>query len=540
MPFIRNLDIGKRLGLAFGSVLMVLLLLGIFGIVQKQKINAVAQELGHRWLPSVRTLSEINDAFNQARRSSLRYMLDESSARREQLAIRAQIVNDKVPALFLKYETLLPFSEARQRIDEVKRSWSDYLASDVRLLELSSEGESSFQQARALAAGATASTYVAAIGALNAATAWSNERSDEASLAAAQEYRQGLYMSIAAIIAALGLGVLLARTITTSITKPLGQGVLIAEAVARGDLTRDIEAHGRDEVATLLRAMQRMSRDLSALVGDVRTCSMSIAHGAREIADGNADLSRRTEEQAGNLEEAAASMEQFRSAARSNADTANQASGLAASASEAATRGGEVVEDVVLTMSKIQEASRRISDITGLIDGIAFQTNILALNAAVEAARAGEQGRGFAVVATEVRSLAQRSASAAKEIKVLIDDSVATIAQGTGQATVAGQRMRDIVAQVRGVGQLIAEISNATSEQTIGVGQVGDAINQIDQVTQQNAALVEQSAAAADSLKAQADQLASLVSMFRIDGATRPVAVVEPPRASDTYIALPA
>jgi len=273
---------------------------------------------------------------------------------------------------------------------------------------------------------------------------------------------------------------------------------------------------GRGEVAEMMLAMQQMQASLVRIVGEVRLSSDSIATGSSEIATGNADLSQRTEEQASNLEETAASMEELTSTVKNNADTAHKAAALAGEASRAAVQGGEVVGQVVSPMEEISAASRKITDIISVIDGIAFQTNILALNAAVEAARAGEQGRGFAVVASEVRSLAQRSADAAREIKTLIGASVEKVENGTQLVSEAGRSMEGIVAQVQRVSDLIGEISSATSEQTTGISQVGEAVTHLDQVTQQNAALVEQSAAAADSLRHQAAKLAEVVSVFRL------------------------
>jgi len=314
--------------------------------------------------------------------------------------------------------------------------------------------------------------------------------------------------------AAVLVSILLARVVSTSITRPIEQAVKVAETVASGDLRSSFDIEGTDESATLLRALQRMNDSLVKIVGEVRSSSESIATGSSQIAMGNADLSQRTEEQAANLQQTAASMEQLNVTVRQNADTASAATQLAASASDAATQGGAVVGQVVQTMEQITSSSKRIGDIIGVIDGIAFQTNILALNAAVEAARAGEQGRGFAVVASEVRSLAQRSAEAAREIKVLIGTSVSDVENGTRQVAEAGRAMDDIVGRVQRVNGLIAEISAASGEQSRGVSQIGDAVTQLDQVTQQNAALVEESAAAAESLKHQAAHLAQTVSTF--------------------------
>jgi methyl-accepting chemotaxis protein len=259
-----------------------------------------------------------------------------------------------------------------------------------------------------------------------------------------------------------------------------------------------------------------MQASLQNIIGEVRAGSESIATGATQIATGNADLSQRTEVQAGNVQKTASSMEELHATVKNNADTARQATQLAQSASSAASRGGDVVAKVVTTMGGISGSSQRIADIIGVIDGIAFQTNILALNAAVEAARAGEQGRGFAVVATEVRTLAQRSAAAAKEIKTLIGASVEQVQAGTQLVDDAGSAMKEIVSQVQRVSDLMAEISAATVEQTSGIGLVNDAVTQLDQATQQNAALVEESAAAADSLRQQAQRLVEAVGAFRV------------------------
>ncbi|MBO9688141.1 MAG: HAMP domain-containing protein [Mitsuaria chitosanitabida] len=313
-----------------------------------------------------------------------------------------------------------------------------------------------------------------------------------------------------------GLGIATAWLLSRAIALPMAQAVQVAEAVAAGDLRSDIDQDARDETGQLLTALKRMNESLMRIVGQVRQSSDSIATGTGEIASGNADLSQRTEQQAANLQQTAASMEELTATVKQNADIARTATQLAQSASEVAVSGGQAVQEVVAVMRQIDESSRRINDIIGTIDGIAFQTNILALNAAVEAARAGEQGRGFAVVASEVRALAQRSAAAAKEIKSLIGDSGAKVETGSRLAGSAGETMGQIVEQVRRVSDLISEISAASAEQSQGIDQIGDAISQLDQVTQQNAALVEESAAAAESLKHQAAQLNQAVAVFRL------------------------
>ncbi|MFZ4285629.1 methyl-accepting chemotaxis protein [Variovorax sp. HJSM1_2] len=324
-----------------------------------------------------------------------------------------------------------------------------------------------------------------------------------------------------AVVAAGSAGVLLTR----SIAGPITQAVRVAESVADGDLTLQIHSKGRDEVSQLLVALSRMSQSLRNVVSQVRQSSDSIATGSTQIATGNSDLSQRTEEQASALQQTAASMEQLGSTVTQNADNARQANQLAKSASTVAEQGGHVVSQVVGTMRGISESSKKIADIIGTIDSIAFQTNILALNAAVEAARAGEQGRGFAVVASEVRNLAQRSAQAAKEIKALITDSVERVEQGTTLVDQAGRTMNEIVSSILRVTDIMGEISAASTEQSSSVGQVGAAVAEIDRGTQQNAALVEEMAAAATSLSGQAQDLVRSVAVFKIEQRSLTVAL---------------
>ncbi len=339
------------------------------------------------------------------------------------------------------------------------------------------------------------------------------DQSTDATQAAAASMQMTIWVSASS---ALVLAVLLALWIIRSITRPIQRAVQVSRAVAAGDLSLQFEAAGKNETAQLLLALKEMQSSLVKVVFNVRQGAESVSTASAEIAQGNQDLSSRTEAQASALEQTAASMEQLGATVKQNADSARQANQLAMSASTVAVKGGDVVAQVVQTMKGINDSSRKIADIISVIDGIAFQTNILALNAAVEAARAGEQGRGFAVVASEVRSLAGRSAEAAKEIKALISASVERVEQGSTLVDQAGSTMTEVVNAIKRVTDLMGEISAASSEQASGVAQVGEAVTQMDQATQQNAALVEQMAAAAGSLKSQAQELVQVVAVFKL------------------------
>ena len=340
---------------------------------------------------------------------------------------------------------------------------------------------------------------------------------------------------LAAVTAGIMLGLFfIVLVVTRGITRPLQQAVNIANAIASNDLTQNIEVHSQDETGQLMQAMKNMNDSLVRVVGQVRVGIDTVATAASQIAAGNLDLSSRTEQQASSLEETASTMEELTSTVKENAEQAHHASKLVLSTAEIAASGGEVVGKVIDTMSSIKNSSRKIADIIGVIDGIAFQTNILALNAAVEAARAGEQGRGFAVVASEVQNLAQRSASAAKEIKTLINDSVEQVEAGRNLVDEAGEAMDDIVTSVQLVADIISGTAAASQEQRSGIEQVNQAITQMDEVTQQNAALVEQAAAAAESLQDQAGKLAEAVSVFKLDEASYSTRPASPARLAAT------
>jgi methyl-accepting chemotaxis protein len=356
----------------------------------------------------------------------------------------------------------------------------------------------------------------------------SKQIAEDAQAIAAEARAQGsqaVTVSIVLVLIVCAISVGLMFWLTRSLLRPIAQAVAHTEEIARGNLAVVIEARGRDELADLLRSLETMRIALVEVVTRVRQSSDSVSTASAEIAQGNLDLSARTESQASALEQTAASMEELSSTVRQNADNARQADQLAQSASTVAVQGGSVVSEVVTTMQGISESSKKIADIINVIDGIAFQTNILALNAAVEAARAGEQGRGFAVVASEVRNLAGRSAEAAKEIKQLINESVGRVEQGNAQVGHAGSTMGEVVSSIRRVTDIMGEISSASTEQSQGVAQIGEAVTQMDQATQQNAALVEQMAAAAGSLRVQAQELVQAVSIFRLQHESAPLAL---------------
>ncbi|MBP6903348.1 MAG: HAMP domain-containing protein [Burkholderiaceae bacterium] len=342
------------------------------------------------------------------------------------------------------------------------------------------------------------------------------QRRDAAAAEAADTRSRASWLALAAIGSVVAVALVFIGVLVRSICRPLAEVVALSQAIAGGDLSHAPRTPRRDEIGQLTNAMGDMVKRLGVLVSEVRSGVESVGTASSQIATGNADLSQRTEEQASNLQQTAASMEQLGATVHRNADNAQAASELVQQACSVADRGGEVVGRVVATMGQISDSSRRIADIIGVIDGIAFQTNILALNAAVEAARAGEQGRGFAVVASEVRNLAQRSATAAREIKQLIQTSVEKVGDGAAQVGEAGQTMTEILSQVQRANQLVQEISSASREQSGGIAQVGHAVSQLDQVTQQNAALVEEAAAAAESMKHQARRLNDAVAVFRL------------------------
>jgi len=515
-----NLKIGRRLALGFGLVLGLLCAMAGVAAWQMGRLAANTDAYATDLVPSFAAQHEVVLALADERRAEYRHILAGNKAEMDKEQSQIAAFRKTADDLLAKYDKeYVSDAEDKRRLDKVRAALVPYYAVWEQLRPLSEQtatDPAKLAEAVAMMNGASAKAFAAVDLAVQEWWDYNVQLSDGETRSSAQTYSTAKRVLIAMVAAALAVGCAAAMTITRSITGPIGRAVQVASTVAAGDLTSRIAVHGNDETAQLLRALAGMNDSLAQIVGQVRASSDSIATGSAQIATGNADLSQRTEEQASNLQQTAASMEQLSGTVRTSAEAAGHASTLAAGASAAAVEGGEVVGTVVHTMQDIAASSKKIADIIGVIDGIAFQTNILALNAAVEAARAGEQGRGFAVVAGEVRSLASRSAEAAREIKSLIGASVERVEAGARQVDVAGASMADIVARVRRVSELIAEISNASGEQSTGIGQVGNAVAQLDQVTQQNAALVEESAAAAESLRMQAANLADAVKVFRL------------------------
>ncbi|TFL15178.1 methyl-accepting chemotaxis protein [Pusillimonas caeni] len=530
MRWISSTTVRFRLVGGFLIVAAIAAVIGALGILSTQRMNEMAHRMYERELLGVVSAAEANlhiVAAGRALRSTL-LAPDADVHVAEYYAMESRF--DSLTFELKKLESMFDSERAQKSIKDALDAVAAYEKAVKSLItqnraDLPSQEivtERLFNEIRSL--GDTAEILVSLL------TLEKQNIAQEYAKEIADIYRSTLYSMLALTLGGALLAILLGWLITRWLTRQLGgeprDVARIASAIAQGDLTSHIDTR-RAKDGSIVSAMSRMQESLRKVVAAVRGSSDHIATGSGQIAVGNADLSQRTEEQAANLTETAAAMEELSSTVKNNADVAQQAAGMAAAASVSATKGGEVVNGVVSTMSEINASSQKVVDIIGVIDTIAFQTNILALNAAVEAARAGEQGRGFAVVASEVRSLAQKCASAAKDVKLLIDDSAQKVDAGSRMVDAAGAAMSDIVAQVKRVTDLINEISAATVEQTSGLNQINDAVAQLSDVTQQNAALVEQSAAAADSLRDQARQLVDVVSVFNLGQQADDIAVPE-------------
>jgi methyl-accepting chemotaxis protein len=515
--FFRHMRIGTRLAVAF-ALILVLATIATASALFTARANANATEQ----MMSVPLAKErlVSDWYVLTSSAILRTSLIARSADNTLSTTFAKSTAEGVAnttALVKQVEPLLSSAEEKARFETVQGTRAKFQTAKNAVMEAKKAGDTATAERLYTDQFEAAGRDYA--GALKALLANERQTIDEMTRAIKASYEERAQLVLLLNGLMIVLGAFAAVAITRSITRPLSGAVQAAENVAGGDLTGSFDRERRDEVGDLMRAMQTMNDGLANVVSEVQQGTRAIAGASTEIAAGNLDLSSRTEQQAGALEETASSMEELTSTVRHNADNANQANQMAQAASQVAVRGGEIVGQVVDTMGAIDGASRKIVDIIGVIDGIAFQTNILALNAAVEAARAGEQGRGFAVVASEVRNLAQRSATAAKEIKALIGDSVAQVNTGTALVQQAGATIGEVVASVARVTEIMSEISAAGREQSAGIDQVNVAITQMDQMTQQNAALVEEAAAAAASMQEQSAHLEQMVGHFRLAAA---------------------
>ncbi|HEY8880450.1 MAG TPA: methyl-accepting chemotaxis protein [Roseateles sp.] len=509
-----NLRVGPRMALGFGLLLALMLLMGVFASNRVGRVQDNVLDLSDNWVVSTQQLAGMSEALNLMRRSELQMALGGTPEFMKNEQDRLAKQWQAMPPLLKGYAESLSSDEETSQFTAFKEALAAYQGSQPRLIELflASQTEDGLKLLR----GDSRKQFAAASDAVRKLIEINAAGAKQARADAVDSYRAVLWgiWSMVAIAMAIGAGV--AWGLTHSVTQPLRRATSAAEQIAGGDLTADVDSRARDELGDLLRGLGRMRDALHESVSTVRASADAIAHASGEVSAGSLDLSTRTEQAAASLEQTAAAMQQITESAHANARAAGEANQMADGASGVAERSGAAVGEVIRTMEGIQQSSHKIADIIGVIDGIAFQTNILALNAAVEAARAGEQGRGFAVVAAEVRTLAQRSAQAAREIKTLISGSVEQVEAGSRQVAQAGETIREVVAAVGRVNQIIGEISTGVQTQTQSLGEVNTAVGQLDSMTQQNAALVEESAAASEALKGQAATLAEVVSRFRL------------------------
>ncbi len=517
-----KLNLRNRLLLSFGAVLLLTVLMALWSALQLRALRANSAELAQNWLPSVRVLAELDHMLFSVRLGYVRLALSEDAKERRLADDSIRKNTELYEQAWKRYTALISSDAERQLADEVARAYQLYAADGVEMHRLIAAGQQ--DQVVAMNTGGMKQRGRDVADRLEKVTKINLDGAVAEAAAAEQTYERALLSVGTAAVLAVAVGLALAWRNASNLGGRIGRASAAATHFADGDLTHEIRVEGGDEIADMLAALARMQQQLSGIVLEVRQNAESVATASSEISQGNHDLSSRTEQQASALQQTAASMEQINGTARHNADNAAQASQLADQASGVAETGGAVVGEVVSTMHEIEQASREMEAIIGVIDGIAFQTNILALNAAVEAARAGEQGRGFAVVASEVRALAGRSAEAAKQVKTLIQKSVEQVSAGSELADRAGRTMQEVKTSVQRVSDIVGEIASGSREQMSGVSQVSEAVSHMDQATQQNAALVEESAAAAESLRQQADTLVRAVAVFRTAGGARSAA----------------
>ncbi|MCA6916249.1 methyl-accepting chemotaxis protein [Pectobacterium versatile] len=515
----RKMKLGTQVGSGFAIVIVIGLLVAIFGRMHLVGLGNTTDRLAKHHLANLIVLQELKDNLNVTIKATLRMLIATEQKVLEDNQKLIETTSTKNTKLVAQLEENLQATEVRNILGELQQNRTEFATVGRQAVALSLSN----RQAESIELVKTQLEPIQTrlFNNLNAMIQLQKDYTTQTATNAIEEsYYDGNSLLVLAVIASL-FGAGIAWLITRHIKKQLGgepaYATQVTQEIAQGNLAVPVDLASNDNTS-LLFAMNNMRKSLSSIVEQVRESSESIATGASQIAAGSTDLSQRTEEQAANLQQTAASTEEMSQTVRQNADTVRNAAQLAQAASDTAAKGGEAVGNIVITMKEITDSSHKIGDIISVIDGIAFQTNILALNAAVEAARAGEQGRGFAVVAGEVRSLAQRSATAAKEIKELIGHSVEKVEVGSRLVSDAGTTIEELVRQARNVADLINEIGVTTQEQESGVSQIHDAVNQLDKVTQQNAALVEQSASAADSLSDQAAHLVELMKTFAVEG----------------------
>jgi methyl-accepting chemotaxis protein len=512
-----RMGVGRQIASAFAVVLLLMAALGTVSLWALVREDQQARELSSKWLHGVGLLAEARLAVMEAREMEVKHSRTADKSYQSEYEEKIVAAGKAATESLAGYQAIVAGEQDAQLLAPVTKGWAAYQKSAAQVLALGHDKKQ--QDAADISDGAAAMALDETLGAITQLSKFNFDGGAAAAAQASATFVHARRAVLGLLVLALALGAGMALVITRHLRAQLGgeprSAVQLASAVAAGDLSTEVRLAVGD-TESLMAQLVAMQRGLVDAVSSVRRGSESVATASAQIAQGNQDLSERTEQQASALQKTAATMEELGSTVTNNADNAKQANQQAIGASQVAVKGGEVVGQVVETMKAINDSSKKIADIISVIDGIAFQTNILALNAAVEAARAGEQGRGFAVVAAEVRSLAQRSAEAAKEIKLLISASVSRVEQGTALVGEAGKTMGEIVGAIRRVTDIVGEISSASAEQSTGVSQVGEAVSQMDRATQQNAALVEESTAAAMNLQQQAQQLVQAVAVFKL------------------------
>lgn len=509
-----DFKIATKLIIGFITVLILTSVLGLFAVNQLAKVQAAAAKIGNDWMPASVIAMGLKESISRMRSQDAQMASAETPENAKKYLDRTNEAIEQFRKYHAEALKLADRPEEKRNFDEAMTVFNEYVKTSNKISSLASAGNNAEAQVVLRGESSNANKKIREM--VDKIVEGQILGSKKAVDDSATMYAQARNMIWAVLAASLVLGLSLAIWLAKIVATPLQTAVNVAEAISKGDLTQTIIAESKCETGQLTQALADMNTNLLNIVSQVRQGTEQINQAAGSIAEGNFDLSQRTEEQASSLQETASSMEEITATIKHNSDNARQANSMSKNATTIAEKGGAVVSEVVATMSSINESSRRIVDIISVIDGIAFQTNILALNAAVEAARAGEQGRGFAVVASEVRSLAQRSASAAKEIKELINNSVEKVDQGSRLVDSAGSTMQEVVESVKRVSDIISEITAAGDEQSMGVDQINQAISQMDSVTQQNSALVEEAAAAAAAMQEQAGKLVDVVSVFQL------------------------